>query len=694
MQGSPKMIIRIIHNEDKIYIPLYQRRYSWGTDQVQRLVEDILMAEQRGLDKYFIGSLILDLTTTDAVAVIDGQQRLTTISLFLIALRDLMAVTDERQARIINDKYLVDPYDEETVYHNRLKPVDGDEQQYIDVLLHGDQAKPSLFKLNYQYFKNAVQSGVLSVEDWLNLLQMKLQAMVITVQPGDDAQLIFESLNSTGLGLTESDKIRNYLLMGLERDAQTQAFEVWKSIERLVHRENISNFYRHYLTSLATSSKPVKKNDIYDNYRQEIGLHPNFDRYSELLEEEKVAKIYAKIQFPQEYQFTDQTTQRLLIRLSHLHMDVMMPYFLQIFDLYEKQKLSLNGLNEVLQTVLGYLARRLFVGIPSTGLNNFFTTLNRQVQRLTKNNDINYPRALEVVLTHKVKENKIFPSNAMIMDALTSKDYYHIRTESFWFIMDELNNWRGETQMLFERAENGDFSIEHILPQTLSRSWQQNLGQNWHDIQVTWINRLANLTLTGFNSQMSNHSFRDKRDAPNGYRDSGIKLNQTLVGMDEWNESSLKQRQSDLYQRALKVWPLPSVVDVEIDAGEWVSLADIDPKGEKPITFSFKEQRDVSIKSWKELYDRIVNILWLDNPPIFYKLANDDAEWLVKYNHEVSDSIQYRQLDNADQHQGLSVYSGGASAQDRKRHIQRFLTASNDSLENVQVKLNRGGSFA
>ncbi|KRL96887.1 DUF262 domain-containing protein [Levilactobacillus hammesii] len=689
LQGNPQFIVpEVIQNTKKINIPIYQRRYSWGIEQIQRLVDDMVMAHDQQLKQYFIGSLILDTTQANIseVSVIDGQQRLTTISLFLIALRDAMTATDPETSQMINDRFLIDRYDHTSLHHNRLNPVKGDAAQYIDVLLHGDDAQPSLFQANYHYFKTMLSTSDTSASDWFALLQSQLQTMVITVQPGDDAQLIFESLNSTGLSLTEADKIRNYLLMSLSNEEQAKAFETWQAIEKIVHPENVPNFYRHYLTSLARSSKPVKKGKIYIDYRQYIGLQPNFDRYTELKHEKDIAQTYAQIQFPYNYNFDDPQTQQLLIRLSHLKMDVMMPYLLQVFNHEQKEELTAASLNEVLATLLSYLARRLFVGIPSTGLNNFFASLDRQVMRLSHNQSVAYDVALKAVLTHAVKENKIFPTNAEVLQALNTKDYYHIRTESFWFILNELNNVHGESQDLFTKSENGSYSIEHIMPQTLSTAWKKELGPDWHDIQLTWLNRLANLTLTGFNSQMSNHTFAEKRDAPDGYHDSGIRLNQELARLTKWDTDSLKSRQADLYQRILAVWPVPDVSDLSIESTDWTSLEDIDPKGRKPISFKFHQQPSQPVKSWKELYNALANQLWLNNPAAFFQMANDDHEWLIKYASEV-DTSDYRKLSAVSDEQTISIFNGNSSASERKKYLQRLLNASDDSLSSITVRL-------
>lgn len=689
MQGSPELIVsEVIQNTQKIYIPIYQRRYSWGREQAQRLIDDMQTAHNRGLKQYFIGSLILDTTQTgiSEVAVIDGQQRLTTISLFLIAIRDVLVDSDPETSKMITDRYLIDIYDHSSLHHNRLKPVPGDEDQYIDVLIHGEAAKTSLFKSNYDFFKDLINGSRLSVNEWFTLLRTQLQTMVITVQPGDDAQLIFESLNSTGLSLTESDKIRNYLLMSLSNEKQLEAFEVWQEIEKIVHPENVSNFYRHYLTSLARSSKPVKKGRIYTEYRLYIGLRSGFDRYTELKKEKDIALIYAQIQFPNDYDFDDLHTKQLLNRLSQLRLDVMMPYLLQVFTKYHEQVITLNSLNKVLAVLLSYLARRLFVGMPSTGLNNFFSSLDRQVTRLSQNRQVDYDTALKVFLTHTAKENKIFPNNEDVYQALVTKDYYHIRTESFWFIMNELNNLHGEPQDLFTQSENGSYSIEHIMPQTLSTAWQKSLGPNWHDIQLTWLNRLANLTLTGFNSQMSNHPFLEKRDAPDGYRMSGIKLNQDLANVSTWNTTTLAQRQKNLYDRILAVWPIPQVPDLAIKNTDWVSLEDTDPTGKKPIAFKFHQQSSQPLKSWKELYLAVANLLWLNNPAAFFQMANDDHDWLIKYTSEVG-TEDYRELSGADESQSISIFNGNTSASERKKYMQRILNSSDDSLDNIEIRL-------
>lgn len=693
MQGSAERIVNdVLGNIKQINIPVYQRRYSWRREQLVRFVDDLRMAFANHRDKYFFGSLILDASSggLNTVAVIDGQQRLTTVSLFLIAIRDMLGQDDEEYDRI-NEEYLINKFDKVSVAKNRLHSVPGDEEQYIDVLRHGAGAAESLFLETYAYFYDVLNQDWLSVTDWLQVLEERLQVMNIVVNQDDDAQLIFESLNSTGMSLTESDKIRNYLLMSLHGDKQQEAFDLWRSNERLVPRGELSKFYRHYLSSLAMTSKPIKEAEIYDDYRRYVGGTESFDRLAQLKKENTVAKIYATIANPQQAQFDDPRIKSLLVRIGHLNNDILYPYFLQIFAKFRDGELSANQMTGILQVILAYLARRLFVGIPTTGLNQLFVVLDRQVVRYAERNQLDYVQALKLVLTKKVKRNKLFPTDAELEAALQTKDYYHISYPSLWFILDELNNAEGEHQSLFERAQEGTYSVEHIMPQHLTMNWRGALGSEWESIYHDWENRLANLTLTGFNGQMSNKAFLEKRDMPDGYDKSGIKLNQWIAKHDHWSADTMAARENYLFQRALAVWPRPEVPDIDESDSDtsWDTLDVIlqaDPTGTKPAAYSFGDDHDMPIGSWRGLYNRIVNALWNTDPTNFFALANSDNS-LVQHKDNLVPGKKYRQLGNTD----IYVSNEGSNSWNRVSHIKSILEGCGHDLSEVSVKTYETG---
>ena len=225
------------------------------------------------------------------------------------------------------------------------------------------------------------------------------------------------------------------------------------------------------------------------------------------------------------------------------------------------------------------------------------------------------------------------------------------------------------------------------MPQVLNTSWHNALGPDWRLTHNIWLNRLANLTLTGFNGQMSNRTFIDKRDMADGYRKSGIKLNQWVAQFDHWDEATLQKRQADLLVRALKVWPRPEV-DVEVtsdDPSTWDSLDAIfaaNPTGTKPVAFSFGDYQVVAVKSWTDLYNQLIDLLWDADPSNFFVLANSDDS-LVKHMNEVEADQKYRQLGDAD----VAVYAGGDSAWSRVQHIKRILVGNHYDLSDVNVKI-------
>ncbi|WP_204122417.1 DUF262 domain-containing protein [Lacticaseibacillus mingshuiensis] len=692
MQGSPQSLVKqVLYSSNSYIIPIYQRRYSWGQTQIKRLISDLLTAHEKQMENYFLGSMILDTTYgLNQSAVIDGQQRLTTMSLFMIAIRDLCPGDDQALMReMISDQYLINKYDKDSVAKNRLKPVPGDDIPYVDVLTNGDEAKPSLFKENYELLKRLITDSPLSPSEWLELVTNHVQVMTIIVQQGDDAQMIFESLNSTGLDLTESDKIRNYLLMSLPKEQQLQAFTYWQEIEGLIGTENLSHFYRDYLTSLEKSSKPTKADQVYNDYRREIGEGRGFDRIEQLKQETAVANLYARFTQPEEDNIDDPITFNLLKRLGHLHIDVINPFLIQVFSQAHAGEINADALNNVLRILLAYLARRLTVGTPTTGLNGLFATMNRTVLRYSHKAGLEYDVAFAYVLMKKVQPNKVFPSDQDVQVALQTKDFYHIYSNSFWFIIDELNNVHGEHQNLFERAAQSKYSIEHIMPRNLSNDWKNSLGSDWKNIHATWINRLANLTLTGFNVQMSNRAFLVKRDMSDGYHDSALKLNQWLTQWDRWDERSLQAREDDLFARALKAWPMPTLPEIDDpDVQEdWQTLTTgEDYTGWKINAYRLNEDAITEVGNWKDMYEALVSQLWAENPSSFYQAALDGNNLVVDTSKKtLSNELRWLQLPNST----LAVNSGWVNNSLRLKQIENVLTISDHDLSEIEIRVTK-----
>ncbi|WP_203633965.1 DUF262 domain-containing protein [Lacticaseibacillus suibinensis] len=685
MDGKAKAIVAEVLISPSLVVPVYQRRYSWGSAQVERMMTDIESAMLAHKRSYFLGSLILDSSQGDfhEVAVIDGQQRLTTVSLLLMVLRDELVDQDPTTAEKIDHVYLIDPYTRDSPNKNRLHPVAEDQEQYLDVYNLGASAASSLFLKNYLQMRDYLRHSQLSASEWFAYLEGQVTVMAITVQGDDDPQLIFESLNSTGLDLTEADKIRNYLLMSLPPANQATAFKVWQKNEGIVHSDQMSVFYRHYLSSLEKTPKPIRESDVYEQYRRLLGMTKDFDREQQLSHETTIAYRYAKVDHPAEIDGMDAQLKALLLRLSHLNTDVYMPFTLTLLKKADDSVITHDELLASLQLLLSYLARRLAVGIATAGLNTFFFSLNRQVEHVADQFD-RYDQALAYVLVHNGQSNKVFPSDEQLLEAFKTRDYYQHARSGLWFILDELNRAHGEDQDIYSRAAAGDFSIEHIMPQTMSKAWEQALGDRATEIHDHWVDRLPNLTLTGFNSQMSNRSFIEKRDMEDGYGDTAIKLNHWLTQYDHWDETTLKKREADLYTRALQVWPMPEVKDVIVEPNLNVEteLSDnLDITGWKIDSYSFLDVVNASVGSWSELSDRIVDQLWTQDASRFYQAASDPNETLVTYANEGDSRNQYEPLPDPT----LQILKRGMNNQRRLMLIDRLLALYQYSLSDVKV---------
>ncbi|MBQ8046985.1 MAG: DUF262 domain-containing protein [Prevotella sp.] len=624
MKGTASHLLEFLEGARKRFIiPVYQRNYDWKRENCKQLFDDLVSIINENKPTHFFGSIVSYAHSRDEVILIDGQQRITTISLILIAMINTMKKgicmpEDSRLAEILEDTYIVDKYRREE-RKVRLKPF-RDDCIAFDRLIYNDESEyiqDSKVTINYKYFYDRiVQSQELSLDNLYKAID-SLEIIDIELEPlhGDNPQLIFESLNSTGLDLTEADKIRNFVLMNLAPNVQEQFYDkYWKRIESCCGNE-LDSFVRNYLTIQTGIIPNLKK--IYFSFKE---YTKDCDEIEDILQDMLVyANAYRSIKA---YHVGDKETNEIAKRLDLLDMTVAYP-FLMAFLVYAKEKgIPLLEIREVFACIETFIFRRLMCDLPTNALNKIFATLHNTVLKNKKDTDA-YSSVMIYVLESK-KLSSAFPKDEEFINGFTTKKVYPMQTKNKMYIFERLeNNCSKEKNDVVENIEQGILTIEHIMPQTLNLAWKQELGDEWEAIQEKWLHTISNLTLTGYNTKYSNRPFVEKRDMENGFKQSGLRLNHFIAQFENWGENELELRKAELAKLAKNIWPYPETKFIpEAQDDDIVSLSEDNgiSTGRKIQYFIFQDER-VEVNEWAEMMWEVVNKLYVINPFILYEEA-------------------------------------------------------------------------
>ena len=679
MKGTAAHLLEFLEGARKRFIiPVYQRNYDWRKENCKQLFDDLvnLIREKKGT--HFFGSIVSYAHSRDEVVLIDGQQRVTTISLILIALINAMkngeiVSDDSRLCDIIEETYIVDKYrkDERKV---RLKPF-RDDCEAFDRLIYKDEVDyipESKVTINYRYFYDRIVSARELTPDELFQAIDSLEVIDIELEPehGDNPQLIFESLNSTGLDLTESDKIRNYVLMNLTPDVQEKYYDsYWNKIEKCCKNE-LDSFVRNYLT-LKQGSIPTLKG-IYPAFKNYTRKVDNIeDVLSDML---RYANAYRDIVT---FNLRDSETNEIAKRLDLLDMTVAYPFFMAFWTYANEVQLDKSEIYKVFSCIETFIFRRLVCDLPTNALNKIFATLHSSVLKNKKDDDT-YSSVM-IYLLESRKLTSAFPKDDEFIAGFTSKNIYSMRSKNKAYIFERLENGSSkEKNDVVSNIEVGILTIEHIMPQTLTKAWKQALGENWEAIQEKWLHTISNLTLSGYNYNYSNRSFAEKKTMENGFAQSGLRLNQYIAKFDKWDESELEARKKTLSDLALKIWAYPETsFTPALQEDDIVALSEDNDTctGRKIQYFIFQDDRQ-DVNDWADMMWEVANRLYMINPSIMYSEAvNEKNVWFKT----ASDSKQYRKL--AD---GLYFCSSGSSTWNKMailKNLFRLYQFEEDDLQ-------------
>jgi uncharacterized protein with ParB-like and HNH nuclease domain/predicted transport protein len=552
-------IYGILEGNKQYVIPVYQRIYSWGQTQCDRLWVDIIQMHKRQKSGHFIGTIVNVAERMAPVGIqefmiIDGQQRLTTLSILLLALRDYAKANPDCgiNSDEINENYLVNKFKTGSDKYKLLLT-----QSDRDVFIKEIEGAPIPGSLksrvldNYALFTDKIRKGEITPAELFQAIG-RLQLVSITLERGhDDPQAIFESLNSTGMDLKDSDLIRNHLLMTLDSTTQTEIYDnIWRPTELLFDYEHqselLDNFFRDYLTMKL--GRIPRKAEVYKEFceyheRSDMEIHDLCqDIYS-------FAKHYTDMYFGRS---DDAILKSLYGDMKAIRMEVVYPFLLKAHDDCDKGLITIEELQEIVRLCVSYVLRRAVCDIPTNSLNKTFATMKNDI----KSGDyLNSVKAFFILL----ESYKDFPDDKRFLDTFLTRDIYHMNRCGY--ILGRLENWDNKSVVALD-----NLTIEHIIPQNqhLTADWVSALGSDWNEIQKKYLHTIGNLTLTAYNSEMSDSSFIEKLTMDGGFQQSALRLNKYVVTQISWGETQVNERAAQLGDVAKKAWPYPTLSEVEI----------------------------------------------------------------------------------------------------------------------------------
>ncbi len=587
--------------EKQFVIPIYQRVYSWEKEQCKQLWDDIIKTGGNDqIEGHFIGSIVfvhdgIYTTNYNELLIIDGQQRLTTITLLFIALRNYLNDEDEFLEKFsrqkIQNRYLINS-DEKGDKKFKLILSEPDRDTLLS-LIDKDRRKPSEPSLkimeNFKLFEEWIRKNTDKLKTIFKGLD-KLMVVEISLERGkDNPQLIFESMNSTGKDLTQTDLIRNYILMGLEPEKQEIFYKkYWRAMEEVFKQNEtlFNQFVRHYLTIKTREIPNINKvYEAFKRYQQERGIETE----ALLQDLQKYCGYFCQIAFKKE---ADKDLNKALGFLVDLEMDVIYPLLLELYSDYSDGVLSKQDFIPIIYLTESYICRRAVCGLGTNGLNKIFASFAKK---------INKDQYLESIKAHflslETTKGK-FPKDSEFKNLFITIDFYSLKEKKYFF--ERLENF--DTK---EPVNTKEYTIEHIMPQTLTEEWERDLGGNFQAIHDKYLHTIGNLTLTGYNQKYSNNSFQEKRDMEKGFKQSPLRLNQSLKDLESFGEKEIEKRANDLADFALKIWTYPNL-DAE-------TLEKYKPKKEKKAydlsSYKFgshsRELFDILSKEIKALDERV-----------------------------------------------------------------------------------------
>jgi uncharacterized protein with ParB-like and HNH nuclease domain len=628
MKASENKIIRFLEGHDKSFvIPVYQRNYDWNKGNCRQLFNDLIDVVKNKRASHFFGSIVYlynDETEEHGqeFIIIDGQQRITTLTLLMIALvhtQEELKKDDNLDIALIKNEYLVGKYtNKEKV---KLKPIKKDDIA-LKAIFNKNWANYNTSNIvtNYLFFKELLQKTNISLSEIFTAIK-RLDIVDIKLKSSeDDPQLIFESLNSTGLDLSEADKVRNFILMRLGSDKQNEYYEkFWNNIEKNT-RYNVSGFLRDYLTYKERHVPVINK--VYFTFKEYLQKNESLS-IEDILHELLVFSEYYKRIILSEH--PNKSINEILTHLNKLDMTVAYPFLLEVFnDYYCEKIISDDNLLDILLMMEAFIVRRIICEVPTNVLNKLFMTLGRDIKYFPDYRE-NYVEILKYIILQK-RGSQRFPDDNEVKEKMIIKDFYNMNAKNNMHILERLENFENRERIDIQRllAEN-NLTIEHIMPQTLSGIWKNELGPDYEFVHSTYLHTIGNLTLTAYNREMSNKSFSEKKSIDGGFIQSKLYLNEYVKKQDTWNRATIIERANILAEKSLRIWKycLTNYENVRDIENTYSLSDDINFTGEKIKYFTILGQK-IAVDYWINFLQQLCIILYDLEPAKFRNLLTDN----------------------------------------------------------------------
>ena len=551
MEAKSVQLLKFLNTPSQFETPIYQRLYAWEEEQCKQLLDDIVEAGKNDdIKSHFFGSVIYIENDRHQISnqlprfVIDGQQRLTTMSILLEVLA--RKIKDTEVKGLTSEKIRTNYLKHNHKYKLLLTKID---KTSLNDLIDGKElpkGSSTRIKENFEFFTNQLKDKNLENLEHIVIGMEKLFIIdVLLKNEHDNPQRIFESMNAKGLHLSVVDLIKNFLLMDLDIEKQKELHEnYWKPMEDFFNKnqKKFNRFVRDYLT-IKTSAIPKKDTiNMYKTFKdfQENNYSPLKENVTDLLSDlKKFAEYYTNIFLDKE---EEPQLKQAFKNLVELEAKVSAPFLLQVYDDYNQELLSLNGFVKILQLTESYLFRRSFIiEFKTNSLNNTFAKFYNNIEKE------NYLESIKLAYQN-LETYKRFPTDEEFKESIENKN----DNGSIHYFLKRLENFDRK-----EKVSPKDYTLEHIMPQTLTKEWKIMLGENFKQVHEKYLHNIGNLTLTGCNSEYSNKSFQEKKEMEDGFNDSPLNLNKSVKNKEVWNEEAILDRAKELSKTALKIWKYP-----------------------------------------------------------------------------------------------------------------------------------------
>jgi len=560
MQVRETNLKELVQGEKQFRVPLWQRQYTWKTGDHQLLWRDLMEqymqsdGPEKDRSSHFLGSIVLSpmpfaASGVASYLVIDGQQRLTTLMLILCAIRDAASIHDSGAIERYDELYLINKFKQGQARY-RLVPTEEDRDHFIaSVSRAGDAPGENSIGKAYSFFRshlelNDLDGAPIDLERLTGVVVERLAVVDITTAPGDNAHRIFQSLNATGVGLTQADLLRNLVFMLLPTRHEHVYSTVWRPMEEQIGFDNLEGLAR---VDLQWRGIQVAVDDVYRRHQDRLEALPDEPGVEEAVSDLALrAKHYKRIIDPQAE--NDPQLRAGLERLRRWGAQTSHPVLMAAFDLRERGLLSIDGVRAVVAYVESFLVRRQLAGIPTNALNRLFVQI---IDALPK--DEGFADALRQELS---RERRYWPDDKQLREAIRTRPFYFSgRGNQRMIILERLEESYEHPELI--DFQNAPLTIEHVLPQTLSDEWREHLkslGQDPDEVQRELVHTLGNLTLTAFNGPLSNHPFERKNQI---YHASHLELNRALTANEAWGRDEILARADELADHAIQIWAAP-----------------------------------------------------------------------------------------------------------------------------------------